>query len=142
MCFQDGRHRENWCTLSSDEYSPIRCSTDTEQNKPASGAPPESPTTARPLDFDDDPQETPLSASTNNNAAAAAPKSSEDAPPPKPPRPLSPREQAETTLREAFPSIDAGVIRAVLAASGGQVEPAFNALLGSSRPCLAVLTFY
>ena len=54
----------------------------------------------------------------------------EDVPPPKPPRPLSPSQQAENTLREAFPSIDATVVKAVLRASGGRVEPAFNALLG------------
>jgi hypothetical protein len=50
--------------------------------------------------------------------------------PPKPPRPLSAQQQAENTLKEAFPSIDAAVIKAVLIASGGRVEPAFNALLG------------
>ena len=55
----------------------------------------------------------------------------EDEAPPKPPRPLSPQQQAENTLKEAFPSIDAAVVRAVLMASGGRVEPAFNALLGS-----------
>jgi hypothetical protein len=47
---------------------------------------------------------------------------------------MSPREQAEQTLKEAFPSIDAGVIRAVLTASRGDIEPAFNALLGMSDP--------
>lgn len=35
---------------------------------------------------------------------------------------------------EAFPDIDTKVVKAVLAASGGQVEPAFNALLGMSDP--------
>ena len=45
--------------------------------------------------------------------------------------PLDPRAQAEATLREAFPAIDAAVVKAVLMASGGQVEPAFNALLGN-----------
>ena len=54
----------------------------------------------------------------------------EDVAPPKPPRPLSPRQQAENTLKEAFPTIDAAVVKAVLTASGGKVEPAFNALLG------------
>ncbi len=62
------------------------------------------------------------------------PASTEEAPPAKPPRPFSAREQAETTLKEAFPSIDAALVRAVLSASGGQVEPAFNALLGMSDP--------
>lgn len=33
-------------------------------------------------------------------------------------------------LKEAFPTVDSSVIKAVLRASGGQVEPAFNALLG------------
>lgn len=54
--------------------------------------------------------------------------------PEKPPRPMSPRQQAEITLIEAFPSIDAKVVKAVLTASGGQVEPAFNALLGKYHP--------
>lgn len=53
-------------------------------------------------------------------------------PPPKPPRPSTSGQQAENTLKEAFPSIDAAVIRAVLRASGGVVEPAFNALLGEN----------
>jgi hypothetical protein len=58
----------------------------------------------------------------------------EEIPPQKPPRPLSPQQQAENTLIEAFPSIDAKVVKAVLQASGGRVEPAFNALLGMSDP--------
>jgi hypothetical protein len=47
---------------------------------------------------------------------------------------LSPQQQAENTLKEAFPSIDASVVKAVLIASGGKVEPAFNALLGMTDP--------
>jgi len=47
-----------------------------------------------------------------------------------PPRPLSPMQQARVTLKEAFPSIDDSIIEAVLIASGGKIEPAFNALLG------------
>jgi len=85
---------------------------------------PESPTTARELDFDDEPQEPGVA------SAASVGEPGEDVAPPKPPRPLSPRLQAENTLREAFPSIDAAVVKAVLTASGGKVEPAFNALLG------------
>lgn len=54
----------------------------------------------------------------------------EDEAPPKPPRPLSAEQQAENTLKEAFPGIELAVIKAVLMASGGRVEPAFNALLG------------
>lgn len=54
--------------------------------------------------------------------------------PAKPPRPLNPRDQAEKTLQEAFPTIERTVIKAVLSASGGQVEPAFNALLEMTDP--------
>lgn len=56
----------------------------------------------------------------------------QEIPPTKPPRPLSPNQQAENTLIEAFPTIDAKVVKAVLTASGGKIEPAFNALLGMS----------
>lgn len=65
----------------------------------------------------------------------------EDEAPAKPPRPLSPQQQAENTLKEAFPSIDAAVVKAVLRASGGQVEPAFNALLGG-KPDRETLDLY
>lgn len=50
-----------------------------------------------------------------------------------PQRPQSPRAQAKATLKEAFPNVDDGVIEAVLIASGGNIEPAFNALLGTSQ---------
>jgi len=40
------------------------------------------------------------------------------------------------TLKEAFPEIDATVIGAVLQASGGRIEPAFNALLGEKHKTL------
>ncbi|KAI9728691.1 MAG: ubiquitin-binding protein cue5 [Chrysothrix sp. TS-e1954] len=104
--------------------------------KPTSGA--ESPTTARPLDFDDEQQETGVIASDGTATPARPPRTSsqrnvhfdEGDAPPKPPRPASPQQQAESTLIEAFPSIDSKVVKAVLTASGGQVEPAFNALLG------------
>ena len=95
--------------------------------------PPESPTTARELDFDDDDVPTsPKLSKPLDSTSSPAPKTggAEAAPPPQPPRPMNPQEQAEMTLREAFPSIDAGVVKAVLIASGGNVEPAFNALLG------------
>jgi CUE domain len=94
---------------------------------------PESPTTARPLDFDDEPQETGV---TPAPTSSAPPQPAEiDTLPPKPPRPLSPKQQAENTLREAFPTVDAAVARAVLVASNYNVERAFHALLGwSSRP--------
>ena len=95
-------------------------------------APPESPTTAKALDFDDETTEATSSPlKPTPSSGTAQPSSGEDlAPPPKPPRPLSSEQQAENTLKEAFPSIDAAVVKAVLRASGGRVEPAFNALLG------------
>ncbi|MCJ1275300.1 ubiquitin-binding protein cue5 [Puttea exsequens] len=99
-------------------------------------APPESPTTAKALDFDDETTEATSSPlKPTPSSGTAQPSSGEDlAPPPKPPRPLSSEQQAENTLKEAFPSIDAAVVKAVLRASGGRVEPAFNALLGMSDP--------
>jgi hypothetical protein len=39
-------------------------------------------------------------------------------------------QQNKVTLKEAFPSVDDNVIEAVLIASSGNIEPAFNALLG------------
>ncbi|KAL4877195.1 hypothetical protein BJY04DRAFT_131852 [Aspergillus karnatakaensis] len=90
---------------------------------------PESPTTARPLDFDDEYQETGVT-----SAPSAPAQSTTGAAPTKPPRPLSPKQEAENTLKEAFPSIDVGVVRAVLVASGYDVERAFHALLGMTDP--------
>ncbi|KAI2022426.1 ubiquitin-binding protein cue5 [Ophidiomyces ophidiicola] len=89
-------------------------------------AKPESPTTARPLDFDDEPLET--------GVISASRSSNNETPPQKPPRPLSPQQEAENTLKEAFPSIDASVVKAVVVASGGNVDRAFHALLGMSDP--------
>ncbi|KAL5341697.1 hypothetical protein BJX70DRAFT_357688 [Aspergillus crustosus] len=90
---------------------------------------PESPTTARPLDFDDEYQETGVTSSSS-----APLQSSSETGPPKPPRPLSPKQEAENTLKEAFPSVELYVVRAVLVASAYDVERAFNALLGMTDP--------
>ena len=96
---------------------------------------PESPTTAKALDFDDDTAETPVSPPKSAPSTLNPPLASQEATaPPKPPRPLAPEQQAENTLKDAFPSIDATVVKAVLRASGGRLEPAFNALLGMSDP--------
>ena len=95
---------------------------------------PESPTTAQPLDFDDDDHttaQTPTKMSATDDASKPNPPPKDEAPPAKPPRPVNPAEQ---TLQEAFPGIDQGVVKAVLIASGGQLEPAFNALLAMSDP--------
>ena len=51
-----------------------------------------------------------------------------------PPRRLSLQSQNQATLEEAFPGIDSSVVRAVLVASRGELEPAFNALLSMSDP--------
>ena len=60
----------------------------------------------------------------------------EEGPPPaRPPRPHSPRRQAEETLKEAFPTIDGSVIKAILVASGWNLERAFHALLGMNESC-------
>lgn len=83
---------------------------------------------------DDDVQESGvLTGESDAPVVSPNPTTEDEAPPPKPPRPLSPRQQAENTLKEAFPSIDAAVVKAVLTASGGRVEPAFNALLGKNQ---------
>ncbi|CZT40112.1 related to CUE5 Protein containing a CUE domain that binds ubiquitin, which may facilitate intramolecular monoubiquitination [Rhynchosporium secalis] len=105
--------------------------TDNSQVKSPSGA--ESPTTVRPLEMDDDDVQD-LGTLGNDASTASKQATVEDEAPAKPPRPLSPQQQAENTLKEAFPSIDAAVVKAVLMASGGRVEPAFNALLGMSDP--------
>lgn len=62
--------------------------------------------------------------------AATAPVSTDTAAPAKPPRPLSEAQKNVMILKEAFPGVEDGVIKAVLSASAGRVEPAFNALLG------------
>ena len=87
------------------------------------------------MDFDDEAQDNgPVSPSKAIKSPSPKPKVSfaeqDDTAPAKPPRPQSPQAQAEHTLIEAFPSIDVKIVKAVLMASGGKVEPAFNALLG------------
>ncbi|KAI0200637.1 hypothetical protein F4808DRAFT_158037 [Astrocystis sublimbata] len=117
-------------TKSKDNPTSIPTST-------SEGAAPESPTTVRPFDMDDD--DVPETGVLGNSAAAppatattAAPAG--ELPPTQPPRLLTTQQKNEQILKEAFPSIDASVIKAVLAASGGQIDPAFNALLGMSDP--------
>ena len=76
---------------------------------------------------------TPKPASTPTTTAPPA--AAEDTPaPPKPPRPLTEQQKNEQTLKEAFPTVDAAVIKAVLTASRGQIEAAFHALLEMSDP--------
>lgn len=125
-------------------YRPGAMATD---NTPVSPIrPEESVTTREEMDFDDNEHETgtvsPQGQETPTKPAKApSPRprvsfqeQTEEIPPSKPPRPVSPHQQAEITLIEAFPTIDTKVVKAVLAASGGKVEPAFNALLGMSDP--------
>ncbi|KAF1846466.1 uncharacterized protein K460DRAFT_339721 [Cucurbitaria berberidis CBS 394.84] len=108
--------------------------------------PPESPTTARELDFDDDNDAPPSSAHETGTSSPPPPPSKSpkagvrfteaatEIPPQKPPRPVDAQLEAQNTLVEAFPGVDSNVIKAVLVASGGKVEPAFNALLSMSDP--------
>lgn len=110
------------------------------------GSGPESPTTVKPFDLDDDDvqetgllsddahHQTPAPAPTQPTPATATSTTSEEAPPPKPPRPVSESQKNAHILKEAFPEIDLAVIKAVLVASGGRVDPAFNALLSMSDP--------
>lgn len=98
----------------------------------------ESPTTAKPIDMDDEEGDASSTAQPHptrtSSARAVHFKDSEETPPAKPPRPTSPNTQAIDTLSEAFPTTEKSVIRAVLLASGGKIEPAFNALLSMSDP--------
>ncbi|KAK9467886.1 hypothetical protein V1512DRAFT_260296 [Lipomyces arxii] len=75
----------------------------------------------------------PLSISDNIDNVDDDDIDTEHAPSP-PPRPLSPFSQAEKTLQEMFPNIDRAVVKAILIASAGQLDPAFNALLSMSDP--------
>ncbi|KAI1438651.1 hypothetical protein GGR50DRAFT_639037 [Xylaria sp. CBS 124048] len=108
----------------------------TKENPITPSTAPESPTTVRPFDMDDD--DIPETGVLGHPATTAPPTnaavSGGDVPPAQPPRPLSVQQKNQQILKEAFPSIDAAVIKAVLAASGGQIDPAFNALLGMSDP--------
>ncbi|KAF5973435.1 hypothetical protein FBULB1_8321 [Fusarium bulbicola] len=116
-----------------------------ETNKATAESGPESPTTARPLDLDDDDVQesgvldsntTPAAATntTTTRAQAQAPSPTNETAPPKPPRPVSEAQKNETILKEAFPTVELSVIKAVLRASGGRVEPAFHALLEMTDP--------
>ncbi|KAF4123746.1 CUE protein [Geosmithia morbida] len=85
---------------------------------------------------------TPPAASAGPAAAATAtsPKPAsieagdDEVPPSKPPRPPTEAQKNEMILKEAFPGVDAPVIKAVISASGGNVERAFNALLQMTDP--------
>lgn len=85
---------------------------------------------------DDDVQDTPVASGEQHTAPAGQQTTGTETEqaPAKPPRPLSAQQQAENTLKEAFPGVEAAVIKAVLIASGGKIEPAFNALLGMTDP--------
>lgn len=70
---------------------------------------------------------------TTSTATPASDTADTDVLPVKPPRPVSEAQQNETILKEAFPTVEQSVIKAVLRASGGKVEPAFHALLGKNQ---------
>ncbi|KAG7134495.1 CUE domain-containing protein 5 like [Verticillium longisporum] len=117
----------------------LAMSAPTETDKNTSPGAPESPTTARPLEMDDDDvQDSGIvgddASKTTPAAASTTAATSDETPPTKPPRPLTEAQKNEAILKEAFPGIDATVIRAVLTASRGQIDPAFNALLEMTDP--------
>lgn len=89
---------------------------------------------------DDEAQESGITGDGTVSPMLGSRQSSEGpAPPPKPPRPMSEAQKNQITLKEAFPTVDDGVIKAILRASGGQVEPAFNALLGVLRAKMSII---
>ncbi|KAG7192018.1 ubiquitin-binding protein cue5 [Scheffersomyces spartinae] len=101
----------------------------------------------QPVDLDNKPSEDlPLDDSVTTETAQAAstteePKSTSTAPaedeenaPPRPPRPESPILKLQREMKEAFPDVDEKTIYAILIASRGQQEYAFNALLYLSDP--------
>jgi hypothetical protein len=83
---------------------------------------------------DDGAHPAPTISATTAAGTTPAPNTFEEAPPAKPPRPMDETQKNIGILKEAFPTIDVAVIRAVLTASGGRIDPAFNALLGMSDP--------
>lgn len=95
-------------------------------------------TKASPTKGGSAPVTTPKAATVEDEPPSSPPNrtttSSEEAPPPKPPRPTTEQQKNEAILKEAFPGIEASVIKAVLIASGGRIDPAFNALLAMSDP--------
>ncbi|KAG6011875.1 hypothetical protein E4U54_007860 [Claviceps lovelessii] len=129
-----------------------------QPNKHTTETGPESPTTARPLEMDDDDvndtsfaagegaaakaSQAPGSTSTSSAPAAtttptattATTHTTGETAARKPPRPLTEAQKNVMILKEAFPTVDDTVIKAVLRAGGGQVEPAFNALLEMTDP--------
>lgn len=72
----------------------------------------------------------PITTNTTAYVPAPAPAYTHEMPPTQPPRPILAQQNNEHILKEAFPGIDATIIKAVLIASSGQIDPAFNALLG------------
>jgi len=90
---------------------------------------------------DDDVQETGILNEDGTPHApppATAATAGDEAPPPKPPRPMTEQQKNVQILKEAFPGVEETVIKAVLSASGGRIEPAFNALLGLSLPVMII----
>lgn len=71
--------------------------------------------------------------SKSKNDSKSKDETTEDAPQ-QPPRPVSPITRITNDLKDAFPNADEKTIYAVLIASQGQVDPAFNALLYLSDP--------
>lgn len=92
------------------------------------------PTTAATTTAVSPPPPPPAAAIPQTTTTSTTTEATDEVPPPKPPRPVTEQQKNEAILKEAFPSIEASVIKAVLIASGGRIDPAFNALLGMSDP--------
>lgn len=80
----------------------------------------------------------PITETTTTAATTTKEEEQETEAPTMPPRPLSPFAQKQATLTEAFPGIDAKVVRAILIAAQGQLDPAFNGLLSLTDPLYEV----
>ncbi|KAK6198794.1 uncharacterized protein RJT21DRAFT_122429 [Scheffersomyces amazonensis] len=87
-----------------------------------------------PINDDDTEKKSSIEAEPQAEAGAGAEQETEAPPPARPPRPVDPITQVTNELKEAFPNIEEKLITAVLIASQGQVDPAFNALLYISDP--------
>ncbi|KAG7664032.1 CUE5 [[Candida] subhashii] len=87
--------------------------------------------------LNDDKEETSKQPSPSAKAEEAKQEATEEEEgeaPPQPPRPVDPIQQITQDLQDAFPNIEEKIITAVLIASQGNPDPAFNALLYISDP--------
>lgn len=90
-----------------------------------------------PVEIPDDTEEVPLHEVTDVKVKPVekeAKEEDEDDAPPQPARPVNQLSRVTNDLKDAFPDIEDKIIKAVLIASQGAIDPAFNALLYLSDP--------